>query len=118
MSFSDTLLRLNRAVRYEQSGIDPTKCCIDRRDLLELLSDWERLDKEIRELTKPQSIPMKNPDPAVTAHLLAGSLDAFWNAALGAVRQDTYSSPQTLEVIGAMAQGFAAVAHELREGGA
>lgn len=49
---------------------------------------------------------------------LADGLDAFWNAAIGAVRQDNYSSSQTLETIGAMAQGFAAVAAELRKGGA
>lgn len=54
---------------------------------------------------------------ALTADKLADSLDAFWNAAIGSVRQDVHSGPTTMETVGAVAQGFAAVSAELRKGG-
>lgn len=53
---------------------------------------------------------------ALTAKGMADALDAFWNAAIGDVRNSQASSE--VAVVGAVAQGFAAVSAHLRKGGA
>lgn len=51
----------------------------------------------------------------LTAERLANALDAFWNPACGAIQQASYHGPASgSDIVGAIAQGFAAVAAELR----
>lgn len=48
MSFKARLDRLRAVAHNGTRGVTPAHGIVDRADLLELLSDWERLDGEIR----------------------------------------------------------------------
>ena len=50
----------------------------------------------------------------LTRVVLADALDAFWNASIGATREQ--SDFTAMQTVGAIAQGFAAVAEQLRAG--
>lgn len=66
----------------------------------------EALEHVIHELTM---------EGRLTARRLADSLDAFWNPACGAIQQASYHGPASgSDIVGAIAQGFAAIAAELR----
>jgi hypothetical protein len=54
-------------------------------------------------------------DDQLTTTRLADALDAFWNPACGAIQQASYHGPASgSDIVGAIAQGLAAVAAELR----
>lgn len=55
MSFLNSLRRLNAAADYRQRGIAQDHCIVNRSDLRELLTDWARLDAEVRYLQQPKA---------------------------------------------------------------
>lgn len=67
----------------------------------------EALDQAIHELSYNSTL---------SAERLADALDAFWNPACGAIQQASHHGPASgSDIVGAIAQGLAAVAAELRK---
>lgn len=50
MSFAKQLARLRETAYNRQPGVKQDKVCVDRRDLQELINDFDRIDSELRSL--------------------------------------------------------------------
>lgn len=60
MSFAYTLARLREAATQGQRGMPPGEVVVRRRDLLELLDDFDRLDAEVRRRDWTQELRERN----------------------------------------------------------
>lgn len=57
MSFAETLATLRKALESPPKGFANDTVFIPRRDLVDLLRDWERLDTAYREAAKAGQVP-------------------------------------------------------------
>lgn len=100
--------RLNRLYDKQKVELDKPE---EQRDQRSLTHYRIAIEINERELVKA-----RERDPHVRILLaLADSFECFWNPAVEAVRNDGYAEQAALQAVGAMAQGFAAMAARMRQ---